>query len=544
MQVAKQEEMVVQVATIPEINLKYTAETAAGIDFKITFSSACGRIQVQRGYINDIGYEKIHFGLTCETKDLQWEDIVSNGFSACSGGTITENWTEPGTYVYRAKLNFNAGKNSGCNDCKTFKGNRFQCFMVTVNLAELPTLTTTEVTSITGTTATSGGNITEDGGCSITARGICWNTLPNPIVADSHTDNGGGTGSFTSPLTGLAPNTVYHVRAYATNCTGTNYGNQESFTTRCATPVGIPVFTLGLTSTRSPRAGNVRYTATATNSTGITYILDDASIAGGNSINTVTREVTYVETWNGISIITASAAGCNGPTTATHTATTSSGPELGTFTDERDGNTYDWIRLGDQIWMAENLAYLPSVIPLNGWGTLNSYWVYGYSGTDVSAAKATAAYGTYGVLYGWSTAKNACPSGWHLPSSDEATHLVNYLIAHGYNYDGTTIDNKIAKSMAAKTNWGPSSVIGTPGNDPTNNNETGFSLLPGGVVDPYFGRSTDEGDESFYWTSTEYPDLINNRKGAYDMRINFDIIYVIRTANYEIDGESVRCVKD
>ena len=95
----------------------------------------------------------------------------------------------------------------------------------------LPTLTTTAVTSITQTAAVSGGNVTDDGGAAVTARGVCWSTSTNPTTEDNSTSDGSGTGVFTSNLTGLSPNTIYYVRAYAVNSAGVSYGNQVSFTT-------------------------------------------------------------------------------------------------------------------------------------------------------------------------------------------------------------------------------------------------------------------------------------------------------------------------
>ena len=65
----------------------------------------------------------------------------------------------------------------------------------------------------------------------VTARGVCWSTSQNPTISNSHTTDGNGTGSFTSSLTNLTPNTTYYVRAYATNNAGTGYGEQKSFTT-------------------------------------------------------------------------------------------------------------------------------------------------------------------------------------------------------------------------------------------------------------------------------------------------------------------------
>jgi hypothetical protein len=94
-----------------------------------------------------------------------------------------------------------------------------------------PTVTTTAVSSVTTTSAVSGGNVTSSGGATLIARGVCWSTLPNPTTANSKTTDGSGIGTFTSNITGLTPNTTYHVRAYATNAAGTEYGNDLSFTT-------------------------------------------------------------------------------------------------------------------------------------------------------------------------------------------------------------------------------------------------------------------------------------------------------------------------
>ena len=90
---------------------------------------------------------------------------------------------------------------------------------------------TSEVTDITSNSAICGGNVTTDNGKTVTAKGICWSTSENPTIEDNKTNDGFGTGSFTSELTDLEPNTTYYVRAYATNATGTAYGQQISFTT-------------------------------------------------------------------------------------------------------------------------------------------------------------------------------------------------------------------------------------------------------------------------------------------------------------------------
>lgn len=93
----------------------------------------------------------------------------------------------------------------------------------------IPTVTTTTATSITTTTAASGGNVTSDGGATVTAYGVCYATTANPT--SPCTNDGGGTGPFTSSLTGLTQGTLYHYRAFATNAQGTAYGSDLTFTT-------------------------------------------------------------------------------------------------------------------------------------------------------------------------------------------------------------------------------------------------------------------------------------------------------------------------
>jgi uncharacterized protein (TIGR02145 family) len=103
-------------------------------------------------------------------------------------------------------------------------------FTTTPSLA-IPTLAATvAVTGITSTTAISGGNVTADGGTAVTARGVCWSISSNPNIGNSKTMDGTGTGAFTSNITGLTPNTVYYVKAYATNSIGSGYGTELSFT--------------------------------------------------------------------------------------------------------------------------------------------------------------------------------------------------------------------------------------------------------------------------------------------------------------------------
>ena len=121
----------------------------------------------------------------------------------------------------------------------------------------IPTLTTMEVSNITGATATCGGNITDNGGLNVTARGVCWSTSPNPTIADSHTTNGSGSGSFSSNITGLNVSTTYYVRAYATTAAGTGYGEQKTLTTRDGIPTLTTTDITNIAKTSAIGGGNI-----------------------------------------------------------------------------------------------------------------------------------------------------------------------------------------------------------------------------------------------------------------------------------------------
>ena len=113
------------------------------------------------------------------------------------------------------------------NTIGTAYGNTFT-FTTSTNLAKI---TTKNITDITDSSAQSGGIITSDGGAVITAKGVCWSTSQNPDLSNSFTNNGTGIDSFISKPFGLLPNSIYYLRAYATNSVGTAFGAEKSFTT-------------------------------------------------------------------------------------------------------------------------------------------------------------------------------------------------------------------------------------------------------------------------------------------------------------------------
>lgn len=156
-----------------------------------------------------------------------------------------------------------AGQIIWCNNCGTagelqvYNGTTWTNWCGGVALAAAPSLTTTAASSVAAYTASSGGNVTSDGGAAVSARGVCWNTSPNPTTANSTTSDGSGTGSFVSSVTGLNPLTTYYLRAYATNSTGTAYGNEISFTTTATTPTVTTDAASSITTTTATSGGNV-----------------------------------------------------------------------------------------------------------------------------------------------------------------------------------------------------------------------------------------------------------------------------------------------
>jgi uncharacterized protein (TIGR02145 family) len=175
--------------------------------------------------------------------------------------------------------------------------------------------------------------------------------------------------------------------------------------------------------------------------------------------------------------------------------------KFGTFTDSRDSKVYKTVKIGTQIWMAENLAYK----------TNGNIWAYNNDESNVVK---------YGYLYDWTTAKKACPAGWHLPTDDEWTKLINYL--GGPNVAGG--------KLKADSGWGD--------NDHSAN-ESGFSAIPARVRSDEEGFSVTLGGQ--WWSSNEKDD-----KNAWSRYLS-DVGRQINRGffgEFKKDGLSVRCIKN
>lgn len=185
--------------------------------------------------------------------------------------------------------------------------------------------------------------------------------------------------------------------------------------------------------------------------------------------------------------------------------------EENTFRDRRDGRIYKTVTIGEQIWMAENLAY----------NVGSGSWNYDNDRDNISK---------YGRLYKWETALDICPKNWHLPSDKEWKELelnlgmslsaVNAKYRRGLD-QGTQLKSDI--------NW----TIGK------GTNESGFSAFPAGKRSGHTGSFSTAGINTYWWTATSmgldyawYRGLSSDSPDVYRH-------YMVRSA-----GLSVRCVSD
>jgi uncharacterized protein (TIGR02145 family) len=201
---------------------------------------------------------------------------------------------------------------------------------------------------------------------------------------------------------------------------------------------------------------------------------------------------------------------------------------------EYDGRTYAFKFYGDQTWMIENLAYLPSVSPSSGESAGSAlYYVYDYEGSSISAAKATANYQKYGVLYNWEAAKTACPPGWHLPTDEEWKTLE---ILYGMDESEAS---EISLRSSGSVGYYMKSTIGWS-DDGNGENYGGFTVLPGGSRVSYNGGEFNaEGFYGLFWTSTE-----NGSTNAWSRQLYWSGPGVYRDNLSRSWALSVRCVKD
>ena len=223
--------------------------------------------------------------------------------------------------------------------------------------------------------------------------------------------------------------------------------------------------------------------------------------------NTSTKEnPTHSYSENGYFNIILTAIGDGGENSVSETIVIS---PFSQFTDERDGNTYKIVKIGNQVWMAENLNY-----------DIVGSWVYNNISSNANI---------YGRLYNWETACSVCPSGWHLPSDEEWKILemaigMSQIDANDSSYRGF---NEGAK-LKATSGWF---------NHGGGTDEYGFTAIPGGINRA--GNYYFWGSNAFFWSKTQY-----GNNSAWFRTLGCDKEEIYRNHDKDYHGYSVRCLKN
>jgi uncharacterized protein (TIGR02145 family) len=331
-------------------------------------------------------------------------------------------------------------------------------------LALLPSVETIAFFNQTANSVEVEADVINDGGAVVITKGFVYSFTSEPTIESNlgMIESGSGTGNFTSVIRGLVENSNYFIRAFATNSTGTSYGNELNFTT--------------------------------------------------------------IEFEN-----------------------------CGLISDVRDGTIYKTIKIGTQCWMAENLKYLPEVTgPSSQWNIpAPRYSVYDYtsSANNVSNAKSLETYNSYGVLYNWYAAQDACPAGWQLPDSINWKVLIHeieteYAIFNQNTTDGISNMLKSCRQTDSPLQCGCSVV-----NHPVWNNSNntifgidlfGFSALTGGRR-IYYNEWEDFnaiGGRCYFWSANELDSIEAITKCLYSTTGN-----LFEFEEKKTNGFSIRCVK-
>ncbi len=389
------------------------------------------------------------------------------------------------TYTYRVYAFNNSGNSAQYS-------NLFQ-----ITTYAVPSLTTDTISSITISSCYSGGNISNNGDQFVYESGVCWSTSPNPTISlTTKTLDGTSTGSFTSSVAGLTPNTTYYIRAYATNSVGTAYGQERVFTTL---PILLPTVTTASvpfgTITRAVCGGNITFD-------GNTNLIAKGLCWSTLSNPTVALETKTIE-GTGIGTFTSIITGLIPNTIyyvrayATNSAGTAYGEEriIATLATTFVDTSILSVTIGNQIWSNNNMNVaryrngdpIPQVTDTSQWANLTTgAWCW-YNNDS-------ATYGTtYGRLYNWyavNDPRGLAPIGWHVPTDVEWNILTKFIDPNANT--SQCCFNTAGVSMKSTTGWS---------NNGNGTNNSGFSGLPGGGCSED-GTSYDAGYVGLWWSSS------------------------------------------
>ena len=407
-------------------------------------------------------------------------------------------------------------------------------------------------TSSTTTTAQINANVWDLGETACDERGVCWSTSHNPTIADAHTQNGTGSGTYTANITGMTAGTTYYVRAYAHDGEGYVYSNEITL------PITAPV----VLTTTVTKQSNTR----ATLSGDITTLGDVSCIAGiclSTSANPTTADTYQSITVTSTGEYSIDFTGLTAGTTyhyrayAHNTSGESYGADatfvahpcngLATITDV-ESNTYEVVAIGSQCWTQRSMHtthyangdLIDCGSPTSGdlYSPATAYYYHPYTNRGTLPDDAATRITAWGYLYNWAAVNDSrgiCPSGWHVGTQTDWQTLDSYAI-NQYACSGGS-----ARSLASTESWEYHANVCSPGNNRNQNNASGFNAYPAGIYNPTTSAGGYKLTNQYvnFWTSTgEYYTAI----GYKDKDMN--------SGNSTSDGLvkqyafSVRCVKD
>jgi uncharacterized protein (TIGR02145 family) len=236
-------------------------------------------------------------------------------------------------------------------------------------------------------------------------------------------------------------------------------------------------------------------------------------------------------------------------------------PEIGSFIDQRDSKTYKTVKLGSQVWMAENLAYLPSISSMSENSKSSShendmyYYVLDFDydiyndqlnvDSLLIEAKKTDTYSKYGVLYNFNAItqnetlpndeisyfQGVCPKGWRLPFKSDWDKLIDFALEQLNQKREWENMRELGKYFKSDFGWA---------DNENGNNQTGFAGLPGESIDPYSEAPTDNKKNGYWWSVTT--SNFGNNAQTYYLSSNSNEFY--ESIDFDDSANSVRCIQN
>jgi uncharacterized protein (TIGR02145 family) len=398
-------------------------------------------------------------------------------------------------------------------------------------LGETPTASTQSATNITTTSATINGTVNANYLSTIVTfeYGITINygntitAIQSPIIGN--TDTG-----VSSDITGLTPGTTYHFRIKTVNTLGTVYGSDDTFTTLGQAPTVITEGATSITTISATLNGSINahyLTSTVTFEYGITStygqtVTATQSPVTGSTATIVNSPITGLTAGTDYHyrIVAVNSLGTTYGNNATFSTVQST-------VNDVDGNYYNVITIGTQVWMGENLKTtrykngeaIPKVTNGTEWSNLTAPGYCWYNNNEGTYKN------VYGALYNWHTVNTGklCPTGWHVPTDAEWTILSTYL-------GGESVAGGKLKETGT-THW-MSPNLGA-------SNESGFTALPGGDRSSS-GTFYNIRYQGYWWSSTEGLSMTT----AFNRPIS-NLSWTFYRYNHDkILGFSVRCLRD